>query len=188
MVRQDPDVILVGEIRDNETAELAVNAALTGHLLFSTFHSNDASSAIPRLLDMGVEPFLLASTLNLVIAQRLVRTIHQACRASFIVPLDQIRKTLPDPEKYFKGPNVTLYRGQGCEGCNFTGYHGRIAIFELVNVTPQMKELILTNPSTNQIEQLSRAQGDHNLFSDGIEKVESGVTTLEELQRVAEPK
>ncbi len=188
MVRQDPDVILVGEIRDNETAELAVNAALTGHLLFSTLHANDAASAIPRLLDMGVEPFLLASTLNLVIAQRLVRMIHEACRASFIVPLDQIGRTLPDPEKYFKGPNVTLYRGQGCEGCNFTGYHGRTAIFELVNITPQMKELILTNPSTNQIEQLSRAQGDHNMFSDGIDKVESGVTTLEELQRVAEPK
>lgn len=188
MVRQDPDVILVGEIRDNETAELAVNAALTGHLLFSTFHSNDASSAIPRLLDMGVEPFLLASTLNLVIAQRLVRMIHPVCRYSFKVSIDELGTTLDDPEKYFMGPNVTLYKGRGCEGCNFTGYHGRTAIFELVNITPEMKELILKNPSTNEIAALSKKQGDHTLFLDGIEKVQEGVTTLAELQRVAEPK
>lgn len=188
LVRQDPDVILVGEIRDEETATLAVNAALTGHLLFSTFHANDASSAIPRLLDMGVEPFLLASTLNLVIAQRLVRMIHPICRFSYQIKLDDLKKTLPHAESYFPGPVVTLYQGRGCESCNFTGYHGRTAIFEVVNMTPAMRELILKNPSAAEIEALSRKQGDHNLFADGIEKVQRGVTTITELQRVAEPK
>lgn len=188
IVRQDPDVILVGEIRDEETAKLAVNAALTGHLLFSTFHANDAPSAIPRLLDMGVEPFLLASTLNLVIAQRLVRVIHSVCRMSYQIKLEDLKKTLPNAEQYFSGPVVTLYQGKGCEACNFTGYHGRMAIFELVTMTPAMQELILKNPSTAQIAELSHKQGDHTLFADGIEKVERGVTTISELQRVAEPK
>ena len=188
LVRQDPDVILVGEIRDEETATLAVNAALTGHLLFSTFHANDASSAIPRLLDMGVEPFLLASTLNLVIAQRLVRMIHPVCRTSYQIKLEDLKKSLPNADEYFKGPVVTLYKGRGCEACNFTGYHGRIAIFELVTMTPEMQELVLTNPSASAIAALAHKQGDHTLFYDGIEKVERGVTTIAELQRVAEPK
>jgi len=188
IVRQDPDVILVGEIRDEETAKLAVNAALTGHLLFSTFHANDAASAIPRLLDMGVEPFLLASTLNLVIAQRLVRMIHPVCRMSYQISLDDLKKTMPYADQYFKGPVVTLYQGKGCEACNFTGYHGRTAIFELVTMSPAMQELVLKNPSTAQIAELSHKQGDHTLFADGIEKVQRGVTTIVELQRVAEPK
>lgn len=188
LVRQDPDVILVGEIRDEETATLAVNAALTGHLLFSTFHANDAASAIPRLLDMGVEPFLLASTLNLVIAQRLVRMIHSVCRMSYQIKMEDLKKTMPYAEQYFSGPVVTLYQGKGCEACNFTGYHGRTAIFELVTMTPAMQELVLTNPSQAQIAELSHKQGDHTLFADGIEKVERGVTTISELQRVAEPK
>ncbi len=188
LVRQDPDVILVGEIRDEETATLAVNAALTGHLLFSTFHANDAASAIPRLLDMGVEPFLLASTLNLVIAQRLVRMIHPVCRTSYQIQLEDLKKTLPNADEYFKGPTVTLYKGRGCEACNFTGYHGRIAIFELVTMTKEMQELVLTNPSATAIAELAHKQGDHTLFYDGIEKVERGVTTIAELQRVAEPK
>ncbi|MEO5627332.1 MAG: GspE/PulE family protein [Candidatus Saccharimonadales bacterium] len=188
IVRQDPDVILVGEIRDEETAKLAVNAALTGHLLFSTFHANDAASAIPRLLDMGVEPFLLASTLNLVIAQRLVRMIHSVCRMSYQIKLEDLKKTMPYADQYFAGPVVTLYQGKGCEACNFTGYHGRTAIFELVTMSPAMQELVLKNPSTAQIAELSHKQGDHTLFADGIEKVERGVTTITELQRVAEPK
>ncbi|HUD06775.1 MAG TPA: ATPase, T2SS/T4P/T4SS family [Candidatus Saccharimonadales bacterium] len=188
MLRQDPDVILVGEIRDNDTAELAVNAALTGHLLFSTFHANTAAAAIPRLLDMDVEPFLLASTLNLVIAQRLVRTIHPACRYSFGVDIGVIREYLPNADTYFHTPKVTLYQGKGCNGCNFTGYHGRTAIFELISINPEMKELILKNPSTVEIERLAKKQGDHTLFEDGIEKIQTGLTTLQELLRVAEPR
>lgn len=188
IVRQDPDVVLVGEIRDNETANLAVNAALTGHLLFSTFHANDASSAIPRLLDMEIEPFLLASTLNLVIAQRLVRMIHPLCRMSYQIKLEDLKRQIPNAEQFFGGPVVTLYQGKGCESCNFTGYHGRTAIFELVNMTPAMQELVLKNPSAAQIAELSHKQGDHTLFADGVEKVQRGVTTISELLRVAEPK
>ncbi len=188
IVRQDPDVILVGEIRDDETAKLAVNAALTGHLLFSTFHANDAASAIPRLLDMGVEPFLLASTLNLVIAQRLVRMIHTACRTSYTITIAELKNTFPQANQFFKGTEVTLYKGQGCESCNFTGYRGRTAIFELINITAEMKEVILKNPSTAQIADQAKKQGDHILFEDGIDKVQRGVTTITELQRVAEAK
>jgi len=188
LVRQDPDVILVGEIRDRETAELAVNAALTGHVLFSTFHANDAASAIPRLLNMGIEPFLLASTLNLVIAQRLVRMIHPNCRFSFNVSMDNLKQIFPQAEAYFKGPVVTLYEGKGCETCNFTGYHGRTAIFEILTINSKMKDLIMTNPSDNQVAELAKKQGDHTLFIDGIEKIQSGTTTLRELLRTAEPK
>ena len=188
LVRQDPDVILVGEIRDSETAELAVNAALTGHILLTTFHANDAASAIPRLLDMKIEPFLLASTLNMVIAQRLVRTIHQKCRFSFNVNMANLKQMFPQAEAYFKGPVVTLYEGKGCETCNFTGYQGRTAIFEVLTVNTKMKELIMKNPSADQISELAHAQGDHSLFNDGLEKVQSGVTTLRELLRTAEPK
>lgn len=188
LLRQDPDVILVGEIRDGDTAKLAVNAALTGHLLFSTFHANDAATAIPRLLDMDVEPFLVASTLNAVIAQRLVRMIHSACRESFEVSIDELKRYLPQAEDYFRGPKVTLYRGRGCEGCNFTGYRGRTAIFEIIVMTPELKELVLKNPTMTQIWDLAKQQGAHSLFEDGIDKVQSGITTLEELRRVAEPK
>jgi len=188
VVRQDPDVILVGEIRDDETAKLAVNAALTGHLLFSTFHANDASSAILRLLDMGVEPFLLSSTLNLVIAQRLVRMIHPSCRSSYTVKMEELKKTFPQAEQFYRGKEVTLFAGQGCEACNFTGYRGRTAIFELINVTPAMKDVIFKNPTAGQITEQARKQGDRTLFEDGIDKVQRGVTTITELQRVAEAK
>lgn len=167
IVRQDPDIILVGEIRDNETVEIAVNAALTGHLLFSTFHANDAATAIPRLLDMEIEPFLLASTMELIIAQRLVRRICENCRYSYV-------------EK-----RQTLYKGKGCEACNHTGYKGRIAIFEFIQVTSQMQDLILHNPSSKQIWDLAKKQGSHTLYEDGMEKVKSGITTIEELKRVA---
>jgi type II secretory ATPase GspE/PulE/Tfp pilus assembly ATPase PilB-like protein len=188
VVRQDPDVIMVGEIRDDETAKLAVNAALTGHLLFSTFHANDASSAILRLLDMGVEPFLLSSTLNLVIAQRLVRMIHPSCRSSYTVKMEELKKTFPQAEQFYRGKEVTLFAGQGCEACNFTGYRGRTAIFELINVTPAMKDVIFKNPTASQITEQARKQGDRTLFEDGIDKVQRGVTTITELQRVAEAK
>lgn len=167
IVRQDPDIILVGEVRDSETAEIGVNAALTGHLLLSTFHANDAATAIPRLLDMKIEPFLLASTMELIIAQRLVRRICEHCRYSYV-------------EK-----KQTLYKGKGCEACNHTGYKGRIAIFEFIQITPQMQDLILKNPSSKQIWELAKKQGSRNLFEDGMEKAKSGVTTIEELKRVA---
>ncbi len=186
IVRQDPDIILVGEIRDLETAEIAVNAALTGHLLLSTFHANDAPTAIPRLLDMEVEPFLLASTLEGVIAQRLVRKICERCRTSTSTLSDDVKSRFPNWEQYFK-EGTTLYQGKGCENCKHTGYQGRTAIFEVIEVTPEIQDLVLQNPSAQQIWELAKTQGAASLFEDGIEKVKHGVTTVAELLRVAEP-
>jgi type II secretory ATPase GspE/PulE/Tfp pilus assembly ATPase PilB-like protein len=187
IVRQDPDIILVGEIRDKETAEISVNAALTGHLLLSTFHSNDAATAMPRLFDMGIEPFLLASTLEVVIAQRLVRKICEQCKTSFSEDTSKLKKHYQNLNKYILEKKVTLYKGKGCQVCGSTGYKGRIALFEFIPVTPEMKSLALKNPSTGQVLELARKQGLVSLFEDGIEKVRSGLTTIEELYRVAPP-
>lgn len=188
IVRQDPDVILVGEIRDTETVEIAVNAALTGHLLFSTFHSNDSATAIPRLLDMGIEPFLLASTLELVVGQRLVRTLCQTCRVSETMNQDAIAYAHGESLRHYFGEGEhTLFTSKGCGECNNTGYQGRTAIFELITVTPEMKEIILKSPASNEVWNMARSQGSRSLFEDGIDKVNAGVTTLSELLRVAEP-
>lgn len=186
VARQDPDIILVGEIRDRETSEIGVNAALTGHLLLSTFHANDAATAIPRLLDMGIEPFLLASTLQLIISQRLVRRICDHCRISVQV---DIKKSYPHLSKYFpsKGKTLTLYKGKGCQICNDSGFRGRIAIFEFINMTKDLASLILKNPSTDEIWKVARKNGTLSLFEDGLEKVKNGITTIEELIHVAEP-
>lgn len=187
IVRQDPDIILVGEIRDAETAEIGVNAALTGHLLLSTFHANDAATAIPRLADMGIEPFLLASTLELVIAQRLVRRICDNCRYS-VSAADAMSALLVKPEGLSEAfGHSTVYEGKGCNVCNGTGYNGRIALFEFIQITPEMQELMLTGPSNRQIEQLAHKQGMQPMFYDGVQKVKSGQTTIAEILRVVEP-
>ncbi len=183
IVRQDPDIILVGEIRDEETADIAVNAALTGHLLFSTFHANDAATAIPRLLDMGIEPFLLASTLEVVIAQRLVRRISEEYRISYTTTAKEIKNKFPGAEKYFGGGKITLYRGR--DDAPNDGYSGRIAIYEVIKITSQMQDLILKNPSSQEIRKLATKQGSKSMFEDGIDKVKQGVTTIEEVLRVA---
>ncbi len=187
IIRQDPDVILVGEIRDEETAEIAVNAALTGHLLLSTFHANDAATAIPRLLDMEVEPFLLASTLELVIAQRLIRKICEHCRVSLSRDDQSVQKGLSGIPDKFSDQIKNLYKGKGCHICGDTGYNGRTAVYEFINVTPEMENLILTNPSKQELWKLAREQGSISMFEDGLSKVSSGATTLEELLRVALP-
>lgn len=188
IVRQDPDIILVGEIRDQETANISVNAALTGHLLLSTFHANDAATAIPRLVEMGIEPFLLASTLEVVIAQRLVRRICHTCRYS--IPASQVIKEVKAPgadlSQYFHA-NDTLYAGKGCNVCGGSGYQGRIALFQFIEVTPEMQELILKAPSSLEIETLARRQGSMPMFDDGLQKVKNGMTTLSELIRVVPP-
>jgi len=186
IVRQDPDVILVGEIRDEETASIGVNAALTGHLLLSTFHANDAATAIPRLIDMKVEPFLLSSTLEVVIAQRLVRKICRHCKYSYLATKENIGAISSSVRKLITD-KTTLYKGKGCESCSQTGYSGRTAIFEFIVITPEMADLILKNPSTRQIQSLARRQGSITLFEDGIEKVKTGVTTVEELLRIVSP-
>lgn len=187
IVRQDPNVILVGEIRDRETADIAVNAALTGHLLFSTFHANDSATSIPRLLDMGIEPFVLASTLKVVAAQRLVRQICTHCKYSQNVKVDDLKKNLPDAEKYFEGKEVLLYLGKGCTICSNTGFKERIAIFEFIKVTPALQNLILKRPSGQEIWEVAAKEGAKSLFEDGIDKVKKGITTIDELLRVCTP-
>ncbi|MBD3300464.1 MAG: hypothetical protein GF347_03875 [Candidatus Moranbacteria bacterium] len=187
IVRQDPDVILVGEIRDTETAEIAVNAALTGHLLLSTFHANDAATAIPRLLDMGVEPFLLASTLEIIVAQRLARRICENCRTSYTENTETLEKSIPNAKYYFKNDVVTLYKGKGCKACSETGFKGRIAIFEIIKVTQEIQDLILEDPSSHRIWKIARQQGSKTLFEDGVKKVLTGITEINELLRVASP-
>lgn len=186
IVRQDPDIILVGEIRDNETAEIAVNAALTGHLLLSTFHANDAPTSIPRLLDMKIEPFLLSSTLVVVVAQRLIRKVCESCRVSLPISDPVWAESMKKSAVHLVGTK-TLYHGKGCPACGGTGFKGRIGIFEFVEVTPELQQLILKNPSTREIWDLARSQGAVSLYEDGIEKVKAGVTTIDELLRVAEP-
>ncbi len=188
LVRQDPNIILVGEIRDGETAAIAVNAALTGHLLFSTLHANDAATAVPRLLEMGVEPFLLASTLEVVIGQRLIRRICSQCRFSYSMTNADAQKLFPGADKYFPGKEVVrLYRGKGCDSCGGTGFRGRVGIYELLVVTPEMEQLITARASATDLNNLARKQGLKNLFDDGFEKVKSGMTTIDELMRVAAP-
>lgn len=187
IVRQDPDVILVGEIRDHETAEISVNAALTGHLLLSTFHSNDAATAIPRLIELGIEPFLLASTLEVIIAQRLARRICSNCRYS--VSAKEVLATLGTVDPIVKAQfKVTdnVYAGKGCNICNGSGYNGRIALFEFINMTPAIQELVLRSPSTRDIAKLAAAQGDLPMFADGITKVKGGLTTLAEVLRIVD--
>jgi type II secretory ATPase GspE/PulE/Tfp pilus assembly ATPase PilB-like protein len=186
IVRQDPNVILVGEIRDNETAEIAVNAALTGHLLLSTFHASDAATAVPRLIDMGIEPFLLASTLNLIIAQRLVRRICTNCRYSEEYTAAQLKTMIgTDPKSFFPDTTTRLYKGRGCEKCSYTGFKGRIAILEMVVVTKEISNLIEKSPSSQDVWDMAKSQGAKSFFEEGINKVLLGITTLEELLRVA---
>ena len=184
IVRQDPDVILVGEIRDGETAQIAIQSALTGHLVFSTLHTNDAASAITRLIDMGVEPFLVASSVQGIMAQRLVRTICPQCREPYQPSPELLRlaglSAAADGELRF-------YRGRGCSACLQTGYRGRVGIFELMRLTPAMKNLLLSTSEADRIKAEALAlpeTGMRTLRDDGLAKVLAGVTTLEEVFRV----
>lgn len=179
ILRQDPDVILVGEIRDAETMEMAIRAALTGHLVFSTLHTNDASGAIARLLDMGLEPFLLASSLTAVLSQRLVRVICRHCK-EIGKPDENLLQSIG-----WKGRKVTLYKGKGCKRCNYTGYRGRIGIFELLPVTPRIEKPIMERKESQAIKEAAKEEGMITMLEDGLEKVERGITTLDEVLRVA---
>lgn len=187
IARQDPNIILVGEIRDLETADIAVNAALTGHMLLSTFHANNAATAIPRFIDMGVEPFLVSSTLELVISQRLVRRICDSCRVSYIISDSEMKKFGPDVARYFPGKSHTLYKGKGCPACADTGFKGRIGVFEFITATPDLQDLVAKSPSTKEVTALARKQGFQSMFEDGIEKVKTGITSIDELLRVIAP-
>jgi len=202
IVRQDPDVILVGEIRDEETAGIAINSAMTGHLVLSTIHTNDAATAIPRLIDMDVEPFLVASSVNLIIAQRLVRKICRHCIASKQIKIEDIVKdksmtkdksdkpklTISEDliRKHFPGKDtIRVYEGKGCNVCHNSGYQGRIGIFEVLEVSEGIKDLITQKADSDTIEEFAINEGMESMFDDGLDKVKQGLTSLEEIMRVA---
>ena len=182
ILRQDPDIIMVGEIRDLETAEIAIQAALTGHRVFSTIHTNDAASGITRLLDMGVEPFLIASSVNAFLAQRLVRTICPHCKQSY-KPDTVVLKDLGIKSSQIQGKK--LYKGKGCEKCINTGYLGRSGIYELLPITNDIRKLIMEHADAVSIKEKAIANGMKTLLQDGIEKALQGLTTLEEVLRVS---
>jgi len=184
IVRQDPDVILVGEIRDLETAEIAIQAALTGHLVFSTLHTNDSASAITRLIDMGIEPFLVTSSVNAILAQRLARKICSSCKQAYF-PEDEsllevgISKDMIQKDGY-------LYRGSGCAECIETGYKGRTGIYEILIMSDKIKNTILKTSDSNVIKNTAIDEGLHTLREDGARKIEDGITTIEEVLRVTQ--
>jgi len=191
LLRQNPDIIMIGEIRDNETADIAVHSALTGHLVLSSLHTNDAPSAIPRLLDMGVMPFLLSSTLNLVIAQRLVRKICASCVESYKLSAFQkeaISKQLilfgTEPKKRLKLIPKEAYHGKGCKVCEGTGFSGQIGIFEIMAVDDKMRALISNSLASGEIRKAAMQGGMISMFEDGLEKVQRGLTTVDEILRV----
>lgn len=183
IVRQDPDVILVGEIRDTETAEIAIQSALTGHLVFSTLHTNDSAGAITRLRDMGIEQFLIASSVNAILAQRLIRIICPYCKEEY-TPAPEMLQRIGLTEEESHGRKV--YRGKGCAKCYHTGYKGRCGIFELLLMTQDMKALILQTSDANQIKRQAIKNGMITLQKDGAMKVLQGVTTIEEVYRVCQ--
>lgn len=189
ILRQDPNIILVGEIRDGETAGIAVNLGLTGHLVLSTLHTNDSATAIPRLIDLGIEPFLIASTVNAVIAQRLVRKIHENCRMSEKISARDVSNKIgwERTEKIFGVSQdsaetfIDFYRGKGCEGCQGTGYHGRVGIFEVMDVDDEMRQAISQNKDAGFLHDIAVKNGMVTLLEDGLLKVKMGLTTIDEV-------
>jgi len=183
LLRHDPDIIMVGEIRDQETAEIAIHSALTGHLVLSTIHTNTAAGAIPRFIDMGVESFLLASTVNVILAQRLVRKICSNCISKYMPPETIIKKIQKDMGVNLS--NQKFYKGKGCDQCHFKGYSGRIGIYEVLEATEDIRELITKRANSDEIQKAAQANGMTIMLQDGLDKVASGLTTIEEVLRVA---
>jgi general secretion pathway protein E/type IV pilus assembly protein PilB len=181
ILRQDPNVVMVGEIRDVETADISIRAAMTGHLVFSTLHTNDAVGGITRLLDMDVEPFLLASVVKAFIAQRLVRTICPDCKTTAGYPIDYLNEI-----GAIVSPNFKYYRGQGCDSCRQTGYRGRVAIYEICVVTEPLRRLIIRKGTGSELKQRAIMDGMMTLRQDGWRRVAQGVTTVEEVLRVTQ--
>jgi type IV pilus assembly protein PilB len=181
ILRQDPDIIMVGEIRDEDTAGLAVNTALTGHLLLSTLHTNDAATTLPRLFDMKIEPYLIASTVNIALAQRLVRKICENCKEPHILtPAEISSLTLSHVDL----PSKQFFKGRGCEACNNTGYEGRIGIHEVMLMDNELRQAILNKESSDTIKAIAVKNGMITMIQDGFEKAQMGITTAEEVLRV----
>lgn len=187
ILRQDPNIIFVGEIRDSETAGIAVNASLTGHLVLSTLHTSDAATALPRLIDMNIEPFLVASTVNVIIAQRLVRKICEMCKSTRVITKEELLKNLPEDSinKYVGGKaSIIIYQGSGCKICHMTGYSGRIGVFEVLEVTKDIRDLITKRQDADVILRKAAEEEMTTMLDDGLEKVIKGLTTIEEVLRV----
>ena len=189
ILRQDPNIIMVGEIRDDETAAIAVNAALTGHLLLSTLHTNDAATTLPRLLDMKVEPFLIASTINIAIGQRLVRRICSDCKIKkSLKDINELgKKTITEIE--FKSLNESFgdkpfYQGKGCNKCDGSGYFGRIGIHEVLEIDDNIRKAIINKADASEIQRLAIKNGMTPMLDDGFQKALAGITTIEEILRV----
>lgn len=184
ILRNDPDIIMVGEIRDQETAKIAVESALTGHLVLSTLHTNDSAGAVTRLADMGIEPYLTASSLIGVVSQRLIRVLCPSCKKAYNISRDELLKTIPDfpLEKYEQ--TIELYHSKGCIACNGTGYKGRKGVYEFLPITETLQKLILEHASMRDIKAAAIAEGMDTLRMDGLLKVKQGLTTIEELLRV----
>jgi len=182
IVRQDPDIIMIGEMRDRETAEIAVQSALTGHLVLSTLHTNDAPGSIMRLLDMGVQDYLLTSAVNAIQAQRLVRTLCRKCRETYR-PVDELVERF-DLGRFLTGDQATLYRAKGCANCGGTGYAGRSAILEILPMSEDINRLVIRRSNVNEIALAAIEQGMITLQDDGFSKAANGVTTIEEILRV----
>jgi type IV pilus assembly protein PilB len=178
ILRQDPDIVLIGEIRDKETVEIAIKASLTGHLVLSTFHTNDAPSAVTRLIDMGIEPYLLASSLNLIIAQRLVRKICDKCKEPATLSEQALKRLKVDPASI---KDANLCRGKGCGACGNTGYHGRLPIFEFLVMDHEIRELVTAKANESQLRAASRKKGYGGLLESGVIKMLEGLTTAEEV-------
>ena len=186
ILRQDPDIVFVGEIRDEETAGIAINAATTGHLVLSTLHTNDAATTLPRLIDMKVEPFLVASTVNVIVAQRLVRKICDKCKVSYTVTQEELLENFPKgaAQKYFGGRReIRVYKGKGCSVCHHTGYVGRVGIFEVLEVNEEIRKLISSKADADIIKKKAIEEGMTTMLEDGLYKVTRGITTLEEVLR-----
>jgi type IV pilus assembly protein PilB len=179
-LRQDPNIVLVGEIRDFETAEIAVKAALTGHLVLSTLHTNDAPSTINRLMNMGIEPFLVATSVHLICAQRLVRRICKECRAPVDLPPQALIDIGFTPED---AKNVTVYKGKGCTTCNNTGYKGRVGLYEVMECSDEVRQLVLEGASAIELKRMSIEEGMVTLRQSGLHKIRDGVSTIEEVVR-----
>jgi general secretion pathway protein E len=181
IVRQDPDIIMIGEMRDLETTKIAVQSALTGHLVLSTLHTNDAASGVTRLLDMGLEEYLLTSTINGILAQRLVRTLCPRCKQKTPVPVEQAGLYSQSVT-----PLAYIYRPQGCPECNHIGYKGRVAIIECLTMSDSIRRLIIAQHTASEIRDQAIQEGMQTMYQDGIDKVSKGLTTLEEVLRVTE--